>query len=65
MTNEQYRIALQKLELYTLDCAEVLGVSRRQAQRYAKDATIPGPVAKLLLLMVRDVVSPSDVEGLE
>ena len=51
MTNHQYRTILEKLGLNTETGGNMLGLSRRQAQRYAKDATIPKPVGKLLLLM--------------
>jgi hypothetical protein len=40
----------------------VLGVSLRQAQRFAAGETpVPRPVAKLLRLMVRLKVSPDEV----
>ena len=65
MTNHQYRTMLEKLGLNIQEAGRMLGVSRRQAQRYAADAAIPSPVAKLLLIIERHGIAPAEVEGLE
>lgn len=50
MTNEDYRAALARLGLSRVGAAPVLGISRRQAQRYAAQDAIPEPVARLVAL---------------
>lgn len=65
MTTEQYRLICEKLGLGSEDVARVMGISRRQAQRYDAGHQIPGPAAKLLLIMQRDILAPAQVEGLQ
>lgn len=65
MTNEQYRNSLIALGLSIVGAAPVLGISRRQAQRYAADDEIPGPVAKLIHIMVDCEIDPKDVAWLK
>jgi hypothetical protein len=65
MTNEHYRNALKALGLTVIGAAPVLGISRRQAQRYAADDAIPGPVAKLIHIMVDCEIDPADVKTLK
>jgi hypothetical protein len=65
MNSSQYTALLEKLGLNILSCGRMLGVSRRQTQRYAAGANIPPTVAKLLLLMERHGIAPAEVEGLE
>lgn len=62
MTAAQYRKLLDRLGLTIVGAAPVLGISPRQAQRYAAGDPIPGPVAKLLRLMVRLNLKPDDVK---
>ncbi len=56
MTAAQYRECLSKLGLSVVGAAPVLGIKRRQAQRYAAGgktgSPVAEPVAKLLLLMI-------------
>jgi hypothetical protein len=54
MTPLQYRAACDKLGLTIVGSGPVLGVSKRQAQRYAHgEQPIPETVAKLLRAMIR------------
>lgn len=50
MTTREYLASLKNLGLTPAsnETAERLGVSKRQAQRYAAGAPIPVPIAKLL-----------------
>lgn len=48
MTKTQYRSALKKLGLSIVGAAPVLGIGRRQSQRYAAGDPVPETVAKLL-----------------
>jgi hypothetical protein len=51
MTARQYRRAVEELGISVYRSAQVLGVSLRQAQRFAAGETpVPRPVAKLLRL---------------
>lgn len=64
MTNRQYLNALHKLDLTPASqaTAETLGLSLRQCQRIAAgESKVPEPVAKLLRLMIRLELTPSDV----
>ena len=61
MTNAQYRKLLKHLDLNAQEAGRVLGVSRRQAQRYATDDAIPAPVAKLMRLMAMYKIDPEHV----
>ena len=61
MTNNQFRAALAALQLTQLEAAEWLGVSLRSVNGYAADKPIPEPVAKLLRLVVRLKLDPSEV----
>jgi hypothetical protein len=62
MTANQYRRALEELELSQARAAEWLSISTRTAHGYANGAPIPEPVAKLLRLMVRLKLKPEDVK---
>jgi hypothetical protein len=54
MTSKEYRKTCDKLGISIYASARVLGISLRQAQRYAaEEAAIPETVAKLLRAMVR------------
>src|SRR6266404_2033574 len=64
MTNAQYRILLEHLGLNVVEAGRVLGISPRQAQRYAAKDAIPAPVAKLVRLMVVKDINPKEVEAL-
>ena len=66
MTNGEYRAALEKLGLNIAGSApRVLGISPATSQRYAGSGSIPGPVAKLLTLMIEKRVSPARVEAMQ
>lgn len=60
MTAAEYSKALRALDWAVVDAAPHLGVSRRQAQRFASgESPIPGPVARLIrLLLERDKPQP-------
>ena len=64
MTNAQYRLLLEHLGLNIVEAGRVLGISSRQAQRYAAKNAIPGPVAKLMRLMAEMDIDPKHVEAL-
>jgi hypothetical protein len=62
MTKKEYRAALKKLGFSQVGIAPFLGLSRRQAQRYATgERPVPEAVAKLLRLMIRFNLQPEDV----
>lgn len=66
MTNEQYRAALKLLGLNVAGSApRVLGISKATSQRYAATGSIPGPVAKLLTIMIERGIPPSRVEAMQ
>lgn len=64
MTNAQYRDLLEHLDLTVTGASPVLGISPRQAQRYAANDAIPGPIAKLMRLMVENNINPNHVAAL-
>jgi hypothetical protein len=62
MSAAQYRAAIERLEFTQVGIAPFLGISRRQAQRYALgERKIPEAVAKLLRLMLRLNLRPEDI----
>lgn len=65
MTNAQYRKLLEHLGLNVMEAGRVLGISPRQAQRYAAKDAIPGPIAKLVRLMVEKNIDPNHVQALK
>lgn len=63
MTSNQYRKALEALELSQVRAAEFLGVSSRTSQGYALgEYPVPEAIAKLLRLMIRLNLKPEDVK---
>ncbi len=64
MTNAQYRKLLSDLGLNIVEAGRVLGISPRQAQRYAAGDAIPAPIAKLMRLMAEKNIDPEYVETL-
>ena len=64
MTNAQYRKLLADLGLNVVEAGRVLGISPRQAQRYAAGGTIHPTVAKLMRLMAEKNIDPKHVEAL-
>ena len=63
MTPTTFRVSIAKLGLSQEEAGRWLGLSARQGQRYATgEAKIPGPVAKLLQLMIRFNLRPDDVK---
>lgn len=65
MTNAQYRNLLETLGLNVVEAGRVLGISPRQAQRYAANDAIPAPIAKLVRLMVENNIDPNHVLELQ
>jgi hypothetical protein len=62
MTANQYRKALEALELSQARAAEFFGISLRTSQGYALDEyPVPEAIAKLLRLMVRLKLKPDEV----
>lgn len=61
MTSKQYREALAKLGLTQGEAAEFFGASIRTANGYAAGRPIPETTAKLLRLMLRLGLDPSEV----
>jgi transcriptional regulator with XRE-family HTH domain len=62
MTPADYRAALAALDITTHEVAQMLGVSDRQAYRYASgESDVPPPVARFLTYLVREDVSPERV----
>jgi hypothetical protein len=62
MTANQYRKAIEDLEMSQARAAEFLGVSLRTSQGYALgEYPVPEGFAKLLRLMVRLKLKPEDV----
>jgi hypothetical protein len=54
MTSAQYRAACAKLGINIMQSGRVLGISERQAQRYAAGhQPVPEFIAKLLRCMIR------------
>jgi len=65
MTAGQYRRALKALDLSIVGAGAVLGIRRRQSQRYAHgDAEVPQPLAKLLRLALREGFSADELRAL-
>lgn len=63
MTANQYRKALEALELSQARAAKFLGISVRSSQGYAlEEYPVPEAIAKLLRLMVRLKLKPDDVK---
>lgn len=61
MKTAAYNAAMERLGLTQSGAADFLGVSIRTAHAYANGATIPPATAKLLRLMLRLNLTPSDV----
>lgn len=62
MTANQYRKALEVLELSQAKGADFLGISLRTSQGYALgEYPVPEATAKLLRLMVKLKIKPEDV----
>jgi DNA-binding transcriptional regulator YiaG len=62
VTPTQFRSAIDKLGLSQERAGLWLGLSERAGQRYANgEAKIPGPVAKLLRLVIRLDLKPDEV----
>lgn len=63
MTANQYRKALEALELSQAKAAEFLGISLRTSQGYALDEyPVPEATAKLLRLMIKLKLRPEDID---
>lgn len=65
MTTPQYLACLRKLGVTNWGAHKVVGISPAQAMKLANGTCPPSrPVAKLLRVMLRHRVEPSEVEGL-
>lgn len=64
MTNREYRAILEKLAIPVIGAAEILGISPRQAQRYAAADAIPGPVARLMRLLADGTLQPHTLKDM-
>lgn len=62
MTATQYRTALDRLGFTQAGAAEFLGISIRSSHGYANGEPIPQAIGKLLRLMVKFGLEPSDVK---
>jgi len=63
MSKTQYRAHIEALGLSQQRAGEWLGVGKRTSQGWALGETpVPGPVAKLLRLMVKLKLDPADVD---
>lgn len=63
MTHLQYRAAIKALGLSQERAGDWLGISPRTSQGYALgEYPVPGPVEKLLRLMLRLKLLPKDIE---
>jgi hypothetical protein len=61
VTANQYRAALDKLELTQVGAAQLFGVGDRTSRRWAEDG-VDGTAAILLRLMVEGKISVADVQ---
>lgn len=59
---DKYRDIIQKFGWNVQESGRALGVSRRQATRFAAGGELPAPVRKLLLVMVKHQIDPKEVE---
>ena len=65
MKGKLYSQIMAKFEMTQGAAGEFLGFSRRQSRRLtAGDASIPDAVAKLLLVMVAQKLTPADVDAI-
>jgi hypothetical protein len=66
MTKEQYREAIDALDLNQVQAGRFIGVGPRTSRRWALgEAPIPRATAMLLRLMVRKKHSPEDVARMD
>jgi hypothetical protein len=62
MNAQEYRAALEALQITQLDAGELFNVGARTSRRWASgEARVPTSVAMLLRLMLRKQVSPNNV----
>jgi hypothetical protein len=65
MTGDQYRIALEQLELRRTEAADFLDVDATTSLRWIKDTyAIPKPIVMLLRIMVKYNIKPHNVISL-
>ena len=65
MNKREYLEALAKLGLTIVGAGPVFGLSKRHAQRYAAgDTSIPGPLAKLVRVMLARRIAPEVIAEL-
>lgn len=62
MTKNQYRKALSDLGL-KVSKPEALGIGMRQSLRYSAGSAIPGPLVRLLKLMLKHGIKPEHLES--
>jgi hypothetical protein len=66
MTAEQYRAALERLQMTQVAAGELFRVGARTSRRWALDeARVPFAVAALLHLMLKKRLKPRDLLALE
>lgn len=63
MKTPEYLAALKTLDLTKVGAAPCLGISRRQAQRFAAGDPVSTPVAKLLRVMLKHKIPAEEVAG--
>lgn len=64
MTANQFRAALDRLELTQTSAAKILDANDRTVRRWASDErSVPVQVGILLRLMVSGKITPADVES--
>lgn len=65
MTAKVYGDYLEKLDLTVVGAAPVLGISRRQSQRFESgENEVSKPVGKLLTIMVKHGITAAEVEAI-
>jgi len=65
MSMKEYRTAIDRLGLTQAAAADFLGISHRQSRAYALgEFKVPKSIAVLLRLMIRDKLTPDDIDAL-
>ena len=64
MTANQYRAALERLELTQVGAARLLGVGERTSRRWAEEGNVSSTAAIVLRAMLAGRLSVEDVEKL-
>jgi hypothetical protein len=65
MSMKEYRTAIDRLGLSQLAAGDFLGISARQSRAYALgEFKVPKSIAVLLRLMIKDNLTPDDIDAL-